>query len=81
MEQFVQTFEKELGSLQPGDCATEKWEAMRDTMYGTALATFGKRSSKSHGWFRAKSTVMTPVIEAKRAAFAEYKRTPSERNV
>ena len=81
MEQFVQTFEKEFGSLQPGDSATEKWKALRDNMYHTALAPFGKRSSKSHDWFEAKSTVMTPVIEAKRAALAEYKRTPIERNL
>ena len=67
--------------MQPGDSATEKWEALRDTMYSTVLATFGKRSSKSHCWFEAKSTVMTPVVEAKRAALAEYKRTPSERNL
>ena len=80
-EQFAQTFEKEFGFLQPGDSATEKWEALRDTMYRTALATFGKRSSKSHDWFEANSTVMTPVIEAKRAALAEYKRTPDERNL
>ena len=78
--QFAQTFEKEFGSLQPGDSATEEWEALRDTMYRTALANFGKRSSKSHDWFEAKSAMMTPVIEAKRAALAEYKRTPSERN-
>ena len=50
-------------------------------MYHTALATFGKRSSKPHDWFEAKSTVMTPIIETKRAALAEYKRTPSERNL
>ena len=81
MEQFPQTFEKEFGSLQPGDSATEKWEALRDTMYCTALATFGKRSSTLYDWFEAKSTVMTPVIESKRAALAEYKRTPSERNL
>ena len=80
-EQFAQTFEKEFGSMQPGDSATEKWEALRDTMYRTALATFGKRSSKSHDWFEAKSTVMTPAIEAKRAALAEYKCTPSGRNL
>ena len=80
-EKFAQTFEKEFGSLQPGDSVTEKWEVLRDTMYRTALATFAKRSSKSHDWFEAKLTVMTPVIEAKRAALAEYKRTPSERNL
>ena len=45
-------------------------------MYHAALATFGKKSSKSHDWFKAKSTVMTFVIEAKRAALAEYKPYP-----
>ena len=64
-EQFAQAFEKEVGTLQPGDSATEKLEALRKTMYRTALVTFGKRSSKSHDWFDVKSTVMTPVIEAK----------------
>ena len=81
MEQFVRTFGKEFGAFQPGDSATEKWEALRDTMYGSALATFGKKSSKSHDWFEARSTVMTPVTEAKRAALAEYKPSPSERNL
>ena len=80
MEQFAQTFEQELGTSQPGDSVTEKWEALPDTKYRIALATFGKRSSKSHDWFEAKSTVMTPVIEAKRATLAEYKCAPSERN-
>ena len=46
-----------------------------------ALATFGKRSSKSHDWFEVKSAVMTPVIEARRAALVEYKCTHSERNL
>ena len=30
--------QKEFGSLQPGDSATEKWEALRDTMYGAELS-------------------------------------------
>ena len=81
VEQFAQAFEKELGFLQSGDSATEEWEALRDTMYRNALATFGKRSSKSHDWLEAKSTVMTRVIEVRRVALAEYKRTPSERNL
>ena len=29
----------------------------------TALATFGKRSLKSHDWFEAKSAMMNPVID------------------
>ena len=81
MEQFVLTFEKESDALQPGDSSTEKWEALRDTMYCTALATLGKKSSKSHDWFQVKSTVMTVVIKAKRAVLAEYKCAPSKRNL
>ena len=48
MEQLAQIFEIEFGALQPGDSATEKWEALRVTMYRTALAAFGKKSSNSH---------------------------------
>ena len=48
---------------QPGDSSTEKWEALPDTMYGTALATFGKRSSKSHDWVGAKSSVIIPTVK------------------
>ena len=50
-------------------------------MYYTALTTFGRKTSKSHDWFEAKSAEMSPVIEAKRAALAEYKRSPSKRNL
>ena len=50
-------------------------------MHCTALATFGKKTSKTHDWFDAKSTEMRPVIEAKRTALIEYKQAPSERNL
>ena len=41
----------------------------------------GEKTSKTHDWFDAKSTEMRPVIEAKRKALIEYKRSPSERNL
>ena len=72
---------RNLMPCNPVTLPTEKWEALRGTTHRTALATFGKRSSISHDWFEAKSTVMTHIIEAKWAALAEYKRTPSERNL
>ena len=50
-------------------------------MHRIALATFVKKPSKTHDWFDAKSTEMRPVIEAKRKALIEYKRSPSERNL
>ena len=81
MSQFAEAFEREFGAPQPKDSATEKWEILRDTMHRTALATFGEKSSRTHDWFDAKSSEMTPVIEAKRTALIEYKRSPSERNL
>ena len=68
VEQFAVAFQKEYDASQPGDAATEKWQALRDTIHRAALATFGKKTSKSHDWFEAKSSVMSPVIEAKHNA-------------
>lgn len=81
VEQFATAFEKELGDVQPEESATKKWEVLRNTIHRTALVTFGKKTPKSHDWFDAKTTEMTPAIEAKRAALAEYKKTPNERNL
>jgi len=77
MEQFAEAFTREYDPSQPGDSATEKWQSMRDNMHRTAPAT----TLKSHDWFEAKSTELTPVIESKRAALIEYKRSPSEKNL
>ena len=81
MSQCADAFEREFGAAQPKDSATEKWEILRDTMQCTALATFGRKTSKSHDWFDAKSTEMRPVVEAKRTALIVYKQSPSERNL
>ena len=81
MSQFAEAFERGFGAPQPKYTATEKWEILRDTMYRTSLATFGIKSSSNHDWFDAKSSEMTPVIEAKRTALIEYPRSPSERNI
>lgn len=59
--------------LQLGDSVTEKWETLQNIIHCTALVTFGKKTSKTHDWFEAKLTEMTPVIEAKHATFVEYK--------
>ena len=81
VDTFAVAFNDEIVTLQPGDPAPVNWETLRDTMHRTALATFGKKTSRSQDWFEAKSDVMTPVIEAKRVALAEYKLSPSEKNL
>ncbi|CAE1276208.1 unnamed protein product [Acanthosepion pharaonis] len=50
-------------------------------MRHTALATFGRKTSKSYDWFEAKSAEMALVIVGKRDALAEYKRSLSKRNL
>ena len=81
--QFATAFESVFGVSQSGSSATEKWDTLRDNMHRTALTIFGKNTSKinTHDWFEAKSTEMTPVIEAKRAVLAEYKRSSSDKNL
>ena len=81
VNQFTEAFENEYDASQSGDTASEKWETLRDIIHRTAIVTFGKKTSKSHDWFEAKASEMTPVIDAKRAALAEYKRSPTERNL
>ncbi|XP_047476471.1 craniofacial development protein 2-like [Penaeus chinensis] len=85
VQQFAETFESKYDThhqdTAPPASATEKWKVLRNTIHRTALATFGKKTSKSHDWFEAKLTEMNPIIEAKRAARAEYKKMPSERNL
>ncbi|XP_047485900.1 uncharacterized protein LOC125036983 [Penaeus chinensis] len=80
VQQFAETFESKYETPPPAS-ATEKWKVLRDTIHKTDLATFGKKTSKSHDWFEVILTEMNPVIEAKRAARAEYKEMPSERNL
>ena len=70
IEQFTEAFEEEHGASQSGDTATEMWETLQDTIHCIALAVFGKKTSKSHSWYEAKFSEMTPVIEAKHAALA-----------
>lgn len=74
-----ETLEKELSFIQIENSASEKWETLRNTIHCTALATFGKRNTKTQDWFKAKYSVMTQVIEAKRTVLTEYKRSPSQK--
>jgi len=80
VNQFADVFQKKLSSSQPRKSASAKVETIQHCMHSAALTTFGTKTSKSHDWFKAKSTKMTPIVEAKRAAFAEYKLSPSEQN-
>lgn len=80
-EQFDAAFEKELGALQHKESTTKKWPELLNTIHSIALATFGKKNSKSHLWFEATMIEMTPVIEANHVAFTECKKAPTEKKI
>lgn len=67
--------EKKLGVIQPRrsgkHCGTP--------LIALPLATFGKRNTKTQDWFKAKFSVVTQVIEAKRTVLTEHKRSPSQK--
>ena len=78
---FATNLEKELATLESDSSATKTWEEIREIIHRVAMATFGKKTSKSQDWFDAKATEITPIIEAKRLILAAYKALPSEQNL
>ena len=81
VDEFAKSLQKAL-SIEHQHCsATEKWNHLRETIQKTALAAFGKKTSKNNDWFDAKFSLMSPVIDAKCAALAEYKRSPNEKTL
>ncbi|KAL8592312.1 hypothetical protein ACOMHN_036946 [Nucella lapillus] len=72
VEEFAKYLDYALSANHPHSSATEKWEHLWETIQKTAFATYGRKTSKNHDWFKARSSEMTPVIEAKRAVLAEY---------
>lgn len=72
---LTETHEKKLSVVQPRrsgkHCGTP--------LIALPLATFGKRNTKTQDWFKAKFSVVTQVIEAKRTVLTEHKRSPSQK--
>lgn len=75
-QNFGEALEREIRAVQIGNSTSEKCEIPQDIIHCTTLAIFGKITSKSK-----TSSAMTPVIEDKRTALAEYKRPPNQRNL
>ena len=51
--------------------ASRSWNHLHEAIQKSALATFGRRTSKNCDWFEAKSEKLIPVIVTKRASVAE----------
>ena len=76
---FEDTFKAKLSSgvLQGDDNDIDlKWSFLRDTIYTSAIASFGKRKRQNVDWFEAHWDEMQPVTETKRDAMLAHKQNP-----
>ena len=81
VEEFAKSLQDALSEEHQHCSASKKWDHLREVIQKTAFATFGKKISKHNDWFVAKSSEMIAVIDAKCAALAEYKHSPSEKSL
>ena len=54
-----------------------KWSHLRDAIYDSAMAAFGKKEYKNADWLEACWEEMQAVTEAKRKAMLAHKQNPS----
>ena len=78
-EEFAKSLVDALTADKQRNFTSEKWDHLRETIQKTAFETFGRKTSKNCDWFEAKSNVMMPIIDEKRAALVQYKRSPNEK--
>lgn len=81
VKEFAKSLQDALAAEHQNNSASEKWNYLRECIQKTAFATFGRKVSKNNDWFVAKSSEMTLVIDAKRAALVKYKHSPSEKSL
>lgn len=72
VKQFVEAFEEKYDASQWGNTATDKWVALRDTIHHTVFVIYGKKTTKSHDQFKAKSPS---------EAYSTDKQSATERNL
>ena len=57
------------------------WNHIRESVFQTALNTFGKQRRRSEDWFEAGAAEIQPALAAKRAALLAHKQKPSEKTL
>ena len=81
VQELTKSLEDALSADQQHRSTFKKWDHLHETIQKTAFATFGRKTSKRGEWYYAKSSQMTPLIEAKSAVLSEYKHSPSEKSL
>lgn len=60
--------------------AEDKWNSLRNTIYSSAVLTYGKKERKNANWFEASIIKIEPIINAKRRALINYKPDSNQQN-
>ena len=82
VSQFTDLFEKEYAPESDESVSADKcWQSLKAAMHKCALATFGRKNTKSSDWFEAKSKLLNPVLENKRQKQCDYNKYPSKQNL
>ncbi|KAI8521282.1 hypothetical protein Bbelb_010360 [Branchiostoma belcheri] len=79
--QFAEALEDSLLAKPAVGSAEQKWGYLRDTLHRTALSVFGRKQGKTQDWFEAYANDLNVVIEEKRTALLEHKRSPSQQTL
>ena len=76
-QQFISKVQEALAKVTPDDTIDSKWAHLRDSVYNSAIISYGKRERKNADWYEANWEEMESVTEAKRKALLAYKAAPS----
>ena len=78
LESYISTLNEALAAHPPQGDAQQQWRQLRDSIYGSALLAFGKKTHKTQDWFEANASELSPLLEEKRAALLAHKNNPTQ---
>ena len=77
-QSFADSLPEKLAAQPISSNPDAKWSHLRDAIYDSAMAPFGKKERKDAAdWFEACWEEMQPVTDAKRKAMLAHKQNPS----
>ena len=77
LESYTSTLNEALAAHPPEGDAQQQWSQLRDSIYSSASLAFGKKTHKSQDWFEANASVLTPLLDEKRAALQAHENNPT----
>ena len=77
-QEFLSCLEVSLADSSQDGSIESKWHKIRDAVYNCAVTAYGRKEHNNADWLEASWDEMEPVLEAKRQALMNYKKSPSQ---